>query len=320
MSDPGFGFMEYVKLAIFWASWLWVPATAFICWRMVRGSVRSRIAGAFALVLIGVGVYARFIEPRILLSPHHEIALERCAPNAAHLRVAAVSDLHIGLFGNAMPVARIANRLAALHPDLVLIAGDLTYYLDPDKFEQTYAPLRDVGAPVYVVMGNHDNGMPGPDVSKRLTVALRALGLDVIDGARERLKVRGLDVSLIGVWDVELGRRDYSMLEEKPSSDVRIVLTHDPHAVWEMPKGAWFDLLVAGHTHGGQIDIPGLTCLVTKVCGEYRYGLYKKGRGPVFVTSGTGMVGLPARFRVPPRIDVLDLTMPACPRDALVSE
>ncbi|MEL7485803.1 MAG: phosphohydrolase, partial [Pseudomonadota bacterium] len=73
------------------------------------------------------------------------------------------------------------------------------------------------------------------------------------------------------------------------------------------------DLLIAGHTHGGQIYIPFVTCaLIDFACRVQRYGLNMEERIPVFVTSGTGMTGLPMRFNMPPRIDVLNVATRAC--------
>ena len=76
------------------------------------------------------------------------------------------------------------------------------------------------------------------------------------------------------------------------------------------------DLFLAGHTHGGQIHLPGLTCrLFRRACRVARYDLVEEDGALLFVTSGTGMVGLPMRFLVPPRIDVLNVSWSACGGD-----
>lgn len=80
-----------------------------------------------------------------------------------------------------------------------------------------------------------------------------------------------------------------------------------------MRQGRKTDLLVAGHTHGGQIQLPFITCWWTGLCGKNAaYGLREENDALVFTTSGTGMVGLPMRFRVPPRIDVLNVAYKSC--------
>jgi hypothetical protein len=95
------------------------------------------------------------------------------------------------------------------------------------------------------------------------------------------------------------------------------VLAHNPGTIRELPPAARLDLLVAGHTHGGQIYIPWLTCaLLRDACAVVRYGFAEVGPYRVFVTSGTGMVGLPLRFNAPPRIDVIDLSWRQCGEEA----
>ena len=97
----------------------------------------------------------------------------------------------------------------------------------------------------------------------------------------------------------------------------RIVLTPNPATILALRPREAVDILIAGHTHGGQINIPGLNCMIMKsMCRVTLYGFSEEERGLVFVTSGTGMVGLPMRFNRAPRIDVIDLSWRACAQDA----
>lgn len=310
MSD--LGPLEYFKLAIFYASYLYFPAAAFLVWVVLKRSVPSRIAAGLILTPLTVLAYARFVEPRILLTVEHEASLSRCFPEAGSARLAVFSDAHEGLFANAVPMSRIAARVNALKPDAVLIAGDFVYFLAPDRYEVTFSALSAINAPVFGVLGNHDVGLPGPDVGAPLTQSLEALGAHMLDNAIKTVEIGGAHVEIAGLSELWAHGQNRKLLESR-SDAPRLVLTHNPATVQELRPQEAVDILIAGHTHGGQINIPFLTCaLVGDACRVMRCGFAETERGLVFVTSGTGMVGLPMRFNAAPRIDVIKLSWRAC--------
>jgi hypothetical protein len=310
MSD--FSPLEFLKLAIFYASYLFLPAAAFLVWVARKRSHPSKIVAAILFVPLALFGYARFIEPRILLTVEHEARLERCFPQAGSARVAVFSDTHEGLFGNAIPIERIARRVERTDADAVLIAGDFVYFLAPERFERTFAALGGISAPVVGVLGNHDVGLPGPDVGRPLTKALEKSHVLVLDNEIALLRLNGADVEIAGLSDLWQDRQDRKLLENRGPVP-RIVLTHNPHTILELLPRQSVDVLFAGHTHGGQINIPGFTCVIFRsMCLVARYGLAETDRGLAFVTSGTGMVGLPMRFNAAPRIDVVRVSWRAC--------
>ena len=268
---------------------------------------------AAALIPTLLATYAYHVEPRLLTVREHAVSL--CGGGLpGTLRAGVVSDTHLGRFANAMPMDRIAARLSRLDLDLVLVPGDLTYHPKPDELPELMAPLGALDLPVYAVMGNHDVGLPGPDLTGPTTDALEAAGVTVLypgeavfEGQGKYLRIAGLrDLYQVEYRDVPLGA------PEERSPMATILLEHNPDAVLRSELGP-YDLMVAGHTHGGQVYIPGLTCALTFACDTLRYGYLDSPAGKLFVTSGTGMVGLPVRFAVPPRIDVLDLQITRCP-------
>jgi len=306
------GVFEYLKVAIYWASYLYFPAAIALLWAIAKRRGRLRLAAALFLAPLTVLAYARFIEPRILVTREHEITLARCMADAGAARIAVFSDTHIGIFGNAMPIARIARRVNAMSPDLVMIAGDFTYWLKPDRFNEAFAGLGGVKAPVYAVMGNHDVGLPGPDVGAPLTAALKTIGVSVLDDEIAAIAVAGGQIEIAGLSDLWAEHQNLKLLEKR-NSRPRLVLTHNPATVRTLLPRQSVDLMVAGHTHGGQINLPFVTCaLLPSMCRLTLGGYQETERGPVFVTTGTGMVGLPMRFNIPPRIDVLNLRWNAC--------
>ena len=305
------GPLEWIKLAIFYASYLYIVAAPVTFWLIVinRGVMRW---GAIAFLAgISLLAYGRFVEPRIMLTAEHDVVLDGCFDGGGEMRVAVFSDTHNGLFKNAMPIKRIAREVEAAKPDFVLIAGDFIYFLAPERFEKTFGALNEISAPVFAVLGNHDIGLPGPDLGTPLRASLPSYGVRLIDNAALKLSNQKFDIELVGLSD-QWGRRQNLSLLEPATATPRIVLTHNPATVLDFTPSSKADLLIGGHTHGGQIRLPILTCAFTGVCGDIAYGLREEMGVQIFTTSGTGMVGLPMRFGVPPRIDVVNISYRAC--------
>lgn len=325
--------LEWIKLAIYYASYFYFIAMPIAVWLIAKQSGKVRWATFAFLIVISCLAYGRFVEPRILLSPTHKIALDRCFADAGEVRIAVFSDMHEGLFGNAMPISKIVRRVNAHDPEFVLVPGDFIYFLDPSQNAQTFEALSRIDAPVFAVLGNHDLGLPGPDLSKGLQEDLPDLDVTLIDDKARRVFAASGEFELVGLSDDWAERQKLSLLEGMPQTP-RILLTHNPASVRDFSTDMHVDLLIGGHTHGGQIYLPFLTCKVTGMCGKRRYGLsrahesYPRRFGHkdsskhqaetgladilIFTTSGTGMVGLPMRFRVPPRVDILEISWDQC--------
>nr|WP_281373848.1 metallophosphoesterase [Parvularcula dongshanensis] len=228
------------------------------------------------------------------------------------LRAGVVSDTHNGIFANAVSMRRIVDRLRRLDLDFVLMPGDFTYYPKPEAIAGNVEALRDVGVPVYAVMGNHDVGYPGPDLTEPLTAALQSVGVTVLNPGEAVFSEAGKYVRIAGLRDLYQVRGTDTPLEvPEPSPLPTIYLEHNPDTIKAGDLGT-FDLMVSGHTHGGQINVPFFTCRMTFACDTLRYGYADNPVGKLFVTSGTGMVGLPVRFGVPPKVDVLNLRLDRC--------
>ncbi len=303
----------FLPLAVYWASYLYFPAAAALVFFIARRRGVWRWAAVLALAPLTLLAYARFVEPRILLTRAHEIELARCMAAEGSARIAVFSDMHIGVFGNAMPARRIARAVNAADPDIVLIAGDFTYWLAPETFAGAFAALSEIEAPAFAVTGNHDVGLPGPDVGAPLSDALGGLGLTVLDDALAEIEVGGRKIEIAGLSDLWAEHQKLTLLEKRKDWP-RLVLTHNPATIRTLLPRQSVDLMVAGHTHGGQINLPVITCaFFPSMCRLTLGGLAETERGPVFVTTGTGMVILPMRFNAVPKIDVLNLRWSACP-------
>ncbi|MEO1232279.1 MAG: hypothetical protein AAFZ18_25610, partial [Myxococcota bacterium] len=126
-------------------AWALVPLSLVFAGLLVWGARRRRLQRGLVLLGLLVLAYAHFIEPRILRVVRHELAIERCLPRPAKLRIGLIADLHVGAFRNAMSLSRIRAALQAAELDAVLIAGDFVYHLEVERFESTFRPLARMG-------------------------------------------------------------------------------------------------------------------------------------------------------------------------------
>lgn len=235
----------------------------------------------------------------------------------APLRVVLLSDLHIA--GPDMPperLARIVTQVNALKPDLVLIAGDLV----SDKRVSTHryteaeavAPLGALRARhgVVAVLGNHDHW-------RNTAGMLRALEANRVTVLSNSV-TRRAGVILAGSDDDFTGRADPAALIRAvaPLKGPVVTLSHSPDIVPELPPR--FGLVLAGHTHCGQIALPlvGRPASMSRHGDRFACGLIREGDRTIVVSAGLGTSLLPVRIGAPPDLWLVDLTGPAAPATA----
>ena len=297
-------FKAFVHLLAFYLSYLLVPLCFFSLYAGWSGFYSLHQA-VFIFLLSSVLVYARFIEPHRIQIKHHQYRLNPNKNFIHPVKVALIADLHVGLFsGHERQLKAIVKKLNEQQPDIVVVAGDWTY--EPEKqLVQELAVLKQIQAPVYSVPGNHDEQYPGPPIQMLLNEALLKSNVIDIEG-----KVVDFDeFRLIGVGDLWAGKANMRYMLELPQDKPWLILSHNPDTVDMVPDLGTRALMLSGHTHGGQIELPWITSYIMKhvsILG-HKKGLYSHEHADVFVTVGTGMVGVPFRFRVPPTIDIIEL-------------
>jgi hypothetical protein len=271
--------------------------------------------------LLGVGAllaaWAFVVEPGRLVVRRQTLELPGWPADVAPLTVALVSDLHVGApFVDADAIARLRAEVDAQKPDVVLLAGDLlvgneplAQQVSPDEAASTLtgwtAPLG-----VYAVLGNHDWWVDGPGTTR----ALERAGLRVLENEAVRLERDGGAVYVAGLADVWTRTPDAdAALAGVPERAPVVAFTHNPDVFPDLP--ARFVVVLAGHTHGGQVALPlvGRPVVPSKFKQRYAEGhVIEEGRH-LFVTTGVGTSVLPVRFGVPPEVVVLTLTSPRAP-------
>ena len=204
---------------------------------------------------------------------------------------------------------RLSIDVAALAPDLVLYGGD---YVNMQPFGGGRVPPRTIAAILsrleaplgrFAILGNHDYVYG----ARAVIDALEHHGIPVLDHARRSMRFQNHAIDLVGVPDAGMTRGEaYALLAGLSAERPTIVLAHDPVWFAHLPTGPHF--MLAGHTHGGQIRLPGIGIIrtATKAPRRWTHGLVEERGQYLYVTSGIGTSGLPLRWGVPPEIVLLD--------------
>ncbi len=264
-----------------------------------------------ALVLLGcaLAAWAFVFEPDRIVVSETVLRLPGQPEVFNRLRLAVVSDIHAGAPHVKEDKLRLlVERVNELRPDLVLLLGDFVIqdvvggeFVEPEIIA---AHLKDLRAPlgVFAVLGNHDWWLDGERVSRALTGA----GVRVLENEAARVEKDGQAFWLAGLADLWTRQPDIEGTLSKVSDDSPVVaLSHNPDLFPRIPPRVI--LTLAGHTHGGQVNLPLLGRLVVpSQFGQlYAQGHLKEGGRHLFVTSGVGTSIIPVRFRVPPEVVVL---------------
>ena len=274
-----------------------------------------RWMGAAAAAAGAVGAYAFLVEPLWLQVTRTRIHVRGLHPDLEGFRIALLTDLHAGE-GTPLWLIRRAARLAMrAQPDLIAVTGDLAAD-DAPSFEPVLGALRGLHAPhgVWTVPGNHDYTV-GIERWRREVAAQRNLR-DLTNGAEVR-RVGGARLCVAGVDDFSRGQPRLDALPPPQERDFTLLLAHDPDQA-EKARRAYdrVDLIVSGHTHGGQVRLPFVGALRNPAEFEelYEEGLRRRPWTQVYTSRGVGTVHIPVRFLCRPEVALLELT--GAPRPA----
>lgn len=258
--------------------------------------------------------YGSFIEPQMLVVREQTIILDDKSTET--LRAVLVSDFHLGPYKKTAFVEKVVTKILELTPDVVFIAGDFVY--DNTEQIQYLDPLKNLKAPlgVFAVLGNHDYGQGGPGMIlekgdnrvKAVREKLETLGVRVLVNDFYDIKKGEKNLILFGVDDVWSGRAE--ILEVAGAFNAKLVLSHNPDIIHKAVRHG-VNLVLAGHTHGGQIRLPGIGSvpdIPDELGRAYDRGLFQFEKGTqLFITSGLGEMGPRARLLTPPEIVLLNI-------------
>jgi predicted MPP superfamily phosphohydrolase len=285
-----------------------------------RVSRRSMLTTGLRVATVGgaaLAGYGMFIDPFRLRVTRRTFPVRDLPRELDGLRIVQLTDIHHGPWFAMQHVREMVERTNALEADLICLTGDFVHR-SPRYIEPLAGALADLRAKVGLVgvMGNHDWQEDAPLTQQ----AFARVGVRLLDNTRLFLtpdrKLRdsaGAGLCIAGVGDLWKDAQDYrAALGHLPDNMPRILMAHNPDTAEEpglraVPR---VDLMLSGHTHGGQIYVPGIgtPVLPSRYGQKYARGLVQGPTCPVYVSCGVGIALLPLRIGVLPEIAVIELT------------
>ncbi|MBI3896637.1 MAG: metallophosphoesterase [Acidobacteria bacterium] len=259
-------------------------------WRPVR---RTRLRW-------GRWLAARPGFPRLPEITNHNIYLKSLPRAFAGLRIAQLSDLHHGLYVSLREVEQTVELVNYLRPEMVLLTGDFVtqswVHIEPvaQALGQLRAPL---GA--FAVMGNHDHRAGAETIERHLS----RHRIHVLRNRHVLVRHNQTMLGLAGMDDIRYTGNLRAALRGLPTGIPRILLCHNPRIFLDA-VGQGIDFVVSGHTHGGQVKVPGFGRVYRR---SFHSGLQRLRQTQIYVSRGIGRVVLPVRFGCPPEVAVFHL-------------
>jgi hypothetical protein len=266
---------------------------------VTRRAVLKGLAASAVGALVGAGAYGYLYERHALTVVRATLHVSGLPAALAGLRVGLLADLHRSrVVGHEMADAAV-RALLLERPDLIVLGGDYVTWGD----RRFVGPAAEALAPlaarhgVFAILGNHDDDRDMP-------AALEKRGFVVLKDARTRLEVRGETLEIAGIrfWTRQMPELTRVLDGAKGTI---LLLAHDPRRLREA-AALNVPLVLSGHTHGGQIVMPGLGAIAASSFPVVA-GAARQENTTLFVSRGVGTVYLPLRLNCPPEVNVLTL-------------
>jgi len=250
---------------------------------------------------------AAISEPYMLTIEHERISLNRLPEAFESFRIVQLSDIHHGPFSDRTQIERAVETANRLQPDIIALTGD---YISKERHYA--APCAEMLGRlkakygVYAVLGNHDHWTD----AALITDLFRAEGINVLINEGMRFELNGSAFWLAGVDDTMVGLEDISLaLAGARQDEMKLLLAHNP-IVLRRAARADVDLVLSGHTHGGQVALRSEPNPSGGPRRRFLKGLGRLGNTQIYVNRGLGTVVLPIRYGCPPEVSLLELRCP----------
>lgn len=273
---------------------------------LVDGRSDGRPQTPLRTLALNLGQAARLAlsEPFRLTVEHQKIFLRRLPQAFDGLRVVQLSDIHHSPFTSREQIERAVDTANSLRPDIIALTGDYV------SKERAYAaPCAELMGRlrarhgVFAVLGNHDHWTD----ASLITDLFRAEGITVLVNQGMRFEKDGAALWLAGTDDTMVGLEDLPLaLAGAREDELKLLLAHNP-IILRRAARAGVDLVLSGHTHGGQVTLRSERSASGKPRRRLLKGLAKQGNTQIYITRGLGTVVLPVRFGCPPEVSLLEL-------------
>ncbi len=287
-----------------------------------RRTFLKRVAWSGAVLTVGGVVYPTFIEPHRVRVSRVPVRIRGLPRAFDGLTVAQLTDLHRSRYVSREYLDRCIDIVNAIQPDLIAFTGDYISHgrrrgerarLVYGDLDEAHENAREVAASLsrarakrgaFASLGNHDHWYNAAEVTRLIEHA----GIPVLRNASATVRINGEALPVVGLGDLWEEGVDVARAFANVDSPFALVLMHNPDFFEHWPRpGA--HLILAGHTHGGQVNIPFVgPPVVPSIYGaKYAQGLFQRGDTQMYVSRGVGLIYPPVRFNCPPEIAVFQL-------------
>ena len=271
-------------------------------------SRRQFLKGAIAMGAAGLVADGLLLEPRHVVVERKTIAINDLPDAFDGFRICQITDVHHGPFTGLGFIKEVVEKVNSLNPGLVVLTGDYVDHSSKYIVPAVSALCRLKSSNgVLAVLGNHDHWM---DANLTQEVFNR-YNVPVITNSHKLIEIKDKAICVAGVGDLMEDSQDLKAAFYGVPADIpRILLSHNPDYAESMPASERVDLVLAGHTHGGQVRMPFSIAPITmsRYGQKYAGGLVRSASRQVYVSRGIGVVGIPVRFNCPPEITIITLT------------
>ena len=267
---------------------------------------RQFLAAAGAAAGAALAADAFLIEPGRIELTRHDVPVPRLPPSLVGLRILQVSDLHLpACRGHA---EEVAGLLSAERPEIVLHTGDAVETLDGVPVLAELAPALRGSVATAAVFGNWEHR--DERVVRAATSAWERAGVPLLGNGHVGVRVGDAALALVGLADLLMARPDLETARRGLAEEaVELWFGHEPELADRLPATVPRPALLAcGHTHGGQIRLPGIAPFTPVGSGRYVAGWYHDSAVPLYVSRGIGTAEVRARFRCRPELPVFRLS------------
>ena len=275
-----------------------------------RGFVQGGVLGALAAG--GLTLYeiyqARYVNPYRPQLERIDLPLPTGVEGLDGFKIGFVTDTHVGPFVSLADLQRSLDLIRGEQPDLILLGGD--YISESPRFTpDTAAVLAELLAETplggYGVMGNHDLSVS----RTRVQEGLATVGIPILRNDLVTIDYRGSTLAIAGIDETLLGDpQPAATIAQAPEGVPVLALWHEPEFAEQAAAAGAFAQL-SGHTHGGQIRIPGIGAVGLPVHGKrHVIGMNSADGMPIYTSRGVGVYRPPARFNCPPEVTLITLS------------